>query len=64
MGLPSNASPPRRPESETSERPRSVARRDATRRAPRYAGMLRLLALALSAATARAACKAVTLDFL
>ena len=64
MGLPSNASPPRRPESETSERPRSVARRDATRRAPRYAGMLRLLALALSAATAQAACKAVTLDFL
>ena len=35
-----------------------------TRRAPHRAGTLRLLALALSAATARAACKAVTLDFL
>jgi len=39
-------------------------RRDATRYPPHRAGTLRLLALALSAATARAACKAVTLDFL
>ena len=35
-----------------------------TRRAPHRAGTLRLLALALSAATARAACKATTLDFM
>ena len=39
-------------------------RRDATRLAPRYAGTLRLLALALSVATARAACKATTLEFM
>ena len=38
-------------------------RRDTTRRAPHRAGTLRLLALALSAATARAACKATTLEF-
>ena len=51
----------------TARRPKRAAhsgRRDATRRAPRYAGTLRLLALALSAATARAACKATTLDFM
>ena len=35
-----------------------------TRRAPHRAGTLRLLALALSAATARAACKAQTLKFI
>ena len=39
-------------------------RRDTTRRAPHRAGTLRLLALALSAATARAACKAQTLKFI